>query len=286
MKKEKIRFSIIMPAYNVAEFIERSIESVLKQTFENYELIVVEDCSTDEGATLEKIKSFEDIRLICNPINLGLGGARNVGMKAAKGEYIIFLDSDDALYSNRVLEKIDKTIGEKQPDVVYLGSKYVGNRNFNIIPTKLSCTKKYRLCDDIFPNAWSKCWRREHLIHNNIAFPGKVIYEDVPFMFLAISKSRSYAIANYITHVYTSGRAGSNSTERNFRQVRDTIKCIEVLTSIQDQIEPEHIDLLKERINTERRKLEERLDKALISALNSDKENAFNIEGLYENISL
>jgi len=286
MRKESVRFSIIMPAYNVAEFIERSIKSVQTQTFKNYELLIVEDCSTDNGKTLEKIKTFDfdNIRLICNPFNLGLGGARNVGIKEAKGEYIVFLDSDDALYSDIVLEKLDKTIGTKKLDVVYLGSKYIGNRNFNIIPTKLSCTKEYKLCDDIYPNAWSKCWRREFIIDNDILFPEKVIYEDVPFMFLAISKSRTYGIANYITHVYTSGRAGSNSTQREFRQVADTVKCIELLVGIKDIIDIQHIEYLKRRINTEKLKLDTRLEKALNSVFEFNEEAGFNIEGLYESV--
>ena len=68
------KFSIIMPAYNVSEYIENSIKSVREQSFEDYELIIVEDCSTDEGATLKKIKenSFNKMKLICNEKNLGL----------------------------------------------------------------------------------------------------------------------------------------------------------------------------------------------------------------------
>ena len=86
------KFSIIISAYNIETYIERAIKSVLEQTFENYELIIVNDCSKDK--TLEKIQNFKDERIIIinNEKNVGLGAVRNIGIAKAQGEYIVHLD--------------------------------------------------------------------------------------------------------------------------------------------------------------------------------------------------
>lgn len=258
------KFSIIMPAYNVAEYIENSILSVLNQTSKNYELIIVEDCSTDHGKTLEKINQFkENIHFIQNAHNLGLGGARNEGIKVAQGEYLLFLDSDDILYDNTILSKLDTLISDETPDIVYLGFNMVGSRNFVFLPNEQNCAREYKLAEDKYTNAWSKCWNRQFILNNSIFFPQNVIYEDVPFVFHAISKANSYKIANFITHTYTSGRQGSNASKNQFKQVRDSVTCIENLSNLANVISPEDIPLLKARIKQQKNRLLARLDRVL-----------------------
>lgn len=96
--------SIIMPAYNSEEFITSSILSVQKQTYDNWELIIIDDCSTD--STTSVIESIDDsrIRVINLESNSGAATARNEGIKQARGEYLAFLDSDD-LWVEKKLEK-------------------------------------------------------------------------------------------------------------------------------------------------------------------------------------
>ncbi len=87
--------SIIMPSYNSSKYISESINSVLSQTYTNWELLVIDDCSTDN--TVQIIQSFNDsrIRLLRNPVNSGAAISRNYGLREAKGKWIAFLDSDD-----------------------------------------------------------------------------------------------------------------------------------------------------------------------------------------------
>lgn len=96
--------SIIMPAYNVEKYIKYSIESVINQTYNNWELIIVDDCSKDK--TIDVINSFKDkrIKLIKNEKNEGAITSRNKALQSAKGEWIAFLDSDDIWYKDK-LEK-------------------------------------------------------------------------------------------------------------------------------------------------------------------------------------
>ncbi len=97
--------SIIMPAYNAQQYIKESIESVINQTYTNWELIIINDGSTD--STADTIKSFEDKRIILiEQENRGVSAARNRGLEIAKGEYITFLDADDMFPKYAIEERV------------------------------------------------------------------------------------------------------------------------------------------------------------------------------------
>jgi len=113
-KNEKIKFSVIMPAYNRSECISKSIRSVLNQSHHNFELIVIDDASTDGTHLL--VKAYNDSRIILNRLerNVGVSAARNVGLENATGDYIAFLDSDNE-WDSRHLACISAAI-EKHPN--------------------------------------------------------------------------------------------------------------------------------------------------------------------------
>lgn len=98
--------SIIMPSYNTAKFISKTIESVLEQTYKNWELLIVDDCSTDN--TDEIVSKYDDDRIIYlkNKKNSGAAVSRNKALKNAKGKWIAFLDSDDLWYPTKLEEQI------------------------------------------------------------------------------------------------------------------------------------------------------------------------------------
>ena len=95
-------FSIIIPVYNSESFLSTTIDSILKQNFKNYEIILVDDCSTDNTNKLCKSyeKNFNNIKLIDKRINTGVGDSRNKGIKFSTGKYLIFVDSDDGLFNS------------------------------------------------------------------------------------------------------------------------------------------------------------------------------------------
>ena len=102
--REKV--SVIMPSYNSEEFIAESINSVLAQTYENFELLIVDDCSTDK--TIEVVKGFNDdrIKLFVNERNSGAAVSRNRAIREATGKWIAFLDSDDLWFSDKLEKQI------------------------------------------------------------------------------------------------------------------------------------------------------------------------------------
>jgi len=106
--------TIVMPAYNVSGFISESIDSVLNQSYENWELIIVNDNSSD--TTVEVVTPYladKRIKLINNNANLGGAGSRNVAIKKSKGRYIAFLDSDDLWYKNKLSSHIEFMINNE-----------------------------------------------------------------------------------------------------------------------------------------------------------------------------
>jgi len=122
MKEDLI--SVVMPVYNVEKYVEESIQSVLNQTYENFELIIVDDGGQDNS--LEICTSFDDDRIrIISQQNRGLAGARNTGINEAQGEYIAFIDSDDLWHKEKLsLHKIhlDSNI---RIGVSYSGSRFI-----------------------------------------------------------------------------------------------------------------------------------------------------------------
>ena len=225
------RFSIIISAYNVEPYIERAINSVLNQKFNNYELIVVEDKSTDN--TLQKIMQYKSkIKIIKNKQNKGLGAVRNIGIDNAKGEYIIHLDGDDTLYNESTLQDIDKLIGSNKPDIVFLGFQEINGNNRLRISTKERSTREERLlCDENFAVP-SKCWRREFLIENNIKFIEDIYYEDMVYSIKAVTLSKETMYGDFPIFNYYKNRAGSIMTTPSIRRCTDMYKMLAHLMEI------------------------------------------------------
>lgn len=112
--------SVVMPSYNAEKYISEAIQSVIAQTYENWELLIIDDCSTDSTANI--VKQFSDvdsrITLYSNPKNMGVALTRNKGMNLAKGSWIALLDSDDVWHKDK-LEKQIELAGKTGADIVY-----------------------------------------------------------------------------------------------------------------------------------------------------------------------
>ena len=93
--------SIIMPMYNAGKFLSKSIESVLEQTYQNWELLLIDDGSKDDSIDIALGKRFKNL-LLKNEQNMGIAKTRNKGIEASKGQYIAFLDSDDLWLPNKL----------------------------------------------------------------------------------------------------------------------------------------------------------------------------------------
>lgn len=182
--ENKNRFSIIIPNYNKEEYVRETLESIFNQTYKNFEVIVVDDGSTDKS--IEIIKEF-DIKLF-HTNRKRAGGARNVGIDNATSDYIIFLDSDDYFTNNTVLERLNNLINGE--DMIFLnytkdkfGEVMIIKEEKEDISVKIENTKNL--------GCPTKCFKRELL--EGIRFPEAKRYEDINFALEAMCKATSFA---------------------------------------------------------------------------------------------
>ena len=236
--KMSLRFSVIMCVYNLEKIVNTAIESVLNQTYKNYELIIVNDGSKDD--TIKILKKFEKkangkIKIIDNSKNIGLSSSRNIAIEEAKGEYILHLDGDDTFYDKYTLQKIDETIGDKKIDICYFGVQYVGGGNKLYLPNAENSTKKARIVCDMHFAVSSKVWRREFLKENNIVFIEDMYYEDMVYSIKAVIKAKELSFGSFPIYVYYRNREGSIMSTANIKRCKDMYKMLYYLTELYEE---------------------------------------------------
>lgn len=188
MSLKSPKISIIIPVYNVEKYIEKALESVLAQTFTDYEVIMVNDGSTDGSLSIlrEYARNYENFHLI-DQCNRGQGATRNVGINAATGEYIAFLDSDDFFASN-FLEVLYNAAIENDADISSCNYSFYYDSGFKKIFMPFTAktgvySNKVALRKLILDTTfhfflWNKLFKRELFTQNNIQFHD-MYFEDV-----------------------------------------------------------------------------------------------------------
>lgn len=261
------RFSIIIPAYNVEQYIEEAIKSVLEQEFKNYELILIDDCSTDNTKSiLEKYKS-EKTKVYSTNKNTGTAaGPRNVGLNYATGEYIIFLDGDDKLYNNKVLEKIDKLIGNEKYDVIYLGYQDIGNSDKMRVSNNNNSTKEARIVCDVTFSVSSRCWNREFIEKNNMRFKESMYYEDELFCMTANILVEKTTYGDFPIFRYRRNRKGSVMSTPSIKKCSDWYRMLAELVDLFDTTPKEYRKYLMSFIKNESNTIPLKI-KAIIKSL-------------------
>ncbi|MGN0493209.1 MAG: glycosyltransferase [Acutalibacteraceae bacterium] len=180
------KISVIVPVYNVEKYLKKCIQSILAQDFSEYEIILVDDGSTDESGKIcdEYSLKYSQIKVI-HQKNKGLGGARNRGIEEACGNYLLFIDSDDSIKEN-MLSYLYNTAIDNDSDLVLFGMDYI-DEDGKLIETKRPSNSGIRNIDsderaDIFsvdPYTCNKLFKRDIFIKNNIRYPEQMWYEDL-----------------------------------------------------------------------------------------------------------
>lgn len=172
--------SIIIPVYNSENTIERAINSVLSQTFTDYEIIIINDGSIDNSEEIIKTK-FNDVRVkYFYKSNGGVSSARNYGIKRASGEYIIFLDSDDYYSDEYSVESYIKSVSS---NTIYVCKDSTNNVNSDdLFMTHDKNSLEFLITNELFNSPCNKCYSRDIIISNNILFDEDVnLGEDLIF---------------------------------------------------------------------------------------------------------
>ena len=245
-RKDKIEnplFSIIVPIYNVERYLEQCIESVLAQDYQNYELILVDDGSPDNSIDIcvKYAKQYSNIVFI-HKINGGVSDARNAGIQIARGEYLMFLDSDDYWEGRTILSDLQNIITENNPDVIfnYMSSVYPDkivnhyiNRDKLIGSFKEDFQDLYQ--DGIYLGfPFTKIMKRELILKNQLFFIKGRTFEDVIWSFSLVKHIKDYAIYRNCFYMYRRERKGSitsvvtaKNQESLFQNLSDVITEIE-----------------------------------------------------------
>ena len=228
------KVSIIIPVYNVKEYLRRCFESILDQTFSAYEVIVVDDGSTDGGGLLCDELGARDARVrVFHQENGGLSAARNAGLARARGEYIAFLDSDDYVMPN-FLERLLKTAETQNADIVMcqyqillpngkILFKHPGRNQVLSAPQAIR-----RLYRDVSVHhfAWNKLYKRALFFEAGFSFPS-MIFEDIASVHELFHQADKVVFIQDILYNYCQ-RKNSLFATIHSRRLNDYVRAMEM----------------------------------------------------------
>lgn len=232
--------SVIIPVYNVEEYIEKCLNSVLMQTLRDIEIIIVNDGTKDNS--IEKILKYDDNRIvILNKENGGLSSARNAGLKVAKGKYTYFIDSDDFLLDNKCLEEMYEITEKDSSDIIVgNGYKYYSENNMKelyrdkkVFKRRVMNSKDFLIefidSDSMQTPVYYNMYKTEFLKQNNLFFKDGRIHEDQEFITRAFLLSGKVSIYPKSFYAYRQ-REGSimSGTKKELSAQHTIMNCFEL----------------------------------------------------------
>ncbi|CAI3342480.1 glycosyltransferase [Enterococcus cecorum] len=209
---KKVKISIIVPVYNVEKYIKRCVDSLINQSYDNLEIILIDDGSLDNSSKICDEYSLIDKRIkVIHKENGGLSDARNAGLFSSSGDYILYVDSDDYIEKDACLRFVNNI--EESIDIIAGAYREVNESKINLMKhTNLKEGKIYSaknfvinsICkNEWYAPAWLNLYRREFLVNNNLYFKKGILFEDMeilPKIFLSNPKVKylDYPFYNYM----------------------------------------------------------------------------------------
>ena len=218
--------SVIIPVYNVEKYLNRCLDSVLFQRFQDIEIICIDDGSTDSCADILKSYAQKDKRIkIISTVNQGLSAARNIGLSQSTGKSIFFLDGDDALHPD-CLNILWRVLNDTQADMVHCqfeNSDGISKRyqDINIHKIKYKLTHSYYFSGKYGMgfNVWSNLYKRRLL--DKIEFINDIHFEDVPFLLTILSRHPKIAVLDEKLYFYTINENSISHKPAHPKQIQD-----------------------------------------------------------------
>lgn len=217
--------SIVIPVYNVEAYVEKCIRSCVQQNVSTdlFEIIVVNDGSLDKSlAICEELQQEISNLYIISQENKGLSGARNTGLRQAKGDYVWFIDSDDWIDEN-CLNKIFENVLRYKSEIFWLGHRVVFNDKVydsfrpKVIDTPIDGMQFFQTCLNELFYIWKFVYKRSFLLENELFFYEGIIYEDLEFTPRALFKARTCLTISelYYNYLMRNGSIINNFTHKN-----------------------------------------------------------------------
>lgn len=231
--------SVVIPIYNNAEYLEQGLDSIVRQTLKNIEILCVDDGSTDASPDILASYSAKDPRIrVLHTEHRGAGAARNIGIQNAEGTYLYFFDSDDYC-SKQLLDITVKTANRENADIVAFHFDRVdtqGNHTFRNgfhrkwLPKKTN-TFCYTDCPDkimsiVNPTPWNKLYRREFVVQNNLKFEEISSSNDITFAAVSAAYAKRIALIDKTLYHYRIGHAHTISSGK-YKNLNNVISAVE-----------------------------------------------------------
>lgn len=250
------KVSVIIPVYNSEEYLKDAVSTVLKQTLNDIEIILVNDCSTDQSRIIcDKLsRDHEIIRVLHLEKNKGICGARNEGIRLAEGEYIAFCDNDDH-FTEDLLEDNYKTAVENDAEMVKFGRKLIDiDSKGNVLRESQSPISTFYLFQDekqmrdnffdiksmgLLTNVWNGIYKRKTLIDHNIWFDESMRFgsEDADFSMRFFLKAKRLAVNPKSYYIHYRRDAFSTSRKFSLNKIDSMIKAAKSESIIWDALE-------------------------------------------------
>ena len=247
-----MKYSVIIPVYNVEKYIDRCLKSVISQNYDDLEIIVIDNGSTDRsGHICETYASQYDNISVYHIENHGVGSARNFGLSKARGEFIYFVDSDDYLVGNLFADFADKLVSDLDLVVFSYYNSFEEDlteksRTEKSLPFKGSYDKdgfikifKELFLSDMLYTVWNKIYRREFLLENNLSFEQYELGEDVRFNLDVYRNVNKIYLSQDSYYVYVIGRNGSAMSGYNPKRLQYQLQELKLVDKL---LEDWHLD--------------------------------------------
>lgn len=236
-----MKVSFIVPVYKIADYIPICVESLLKQTFKDFEIILVDDGSPDNCPQICDNLAARDGRIkVLHKENGGLSDARNEGTKIAQGDYIAYVDGDDFWIHEDDLQKlVDLTIEYPQVDFIGFNCSYYFPDSDSYTPWELydaSLSKPTEKSEAIIKltstssfvmSAWMKIFKRAFIQENELFFKKGQLSEDIQWFINVLDKSTSCMFVNQNVYAYRQGVAGSITRNVGLKHINDLVEILE-----------------------------------------------------------
>ena len=257
----KVKVSVIVPVFNVGDYLSTSLDSILNQSLEDIEIICINDGSTDDSLKILENYAKKDNRIkIISKENEGQGTARNVGLDNACGEFISFVDADDFIKKDMLEKLYNKSVNGNLDLVMCKVSSFDNETHViddNLWYYSLKCfsgfkkevfnnldTKEFTSLISVTP--YNKLYRRSFVEKNNIRFPEKYIFEDEVFFYNVYLKAKRISLIDENLYCYRTNRKGSTVSKGLDKDYSDIIHIFRLIRDL--LVETNYINVYKKQV--------------------------------------
>lgn len=223
--------SIIIPLYNVENYVVESLKSALEQTFPDIEYLLIDDCSSD--CTMQVVEEYisthprrKSIRIIHHKNNSGLSAARNTGLKHATGEFVFFMDSDDEITPD-CIEKHYEALRNSNAELCIADLQLRGAKSIHVKPMS-DTVNRLPFITSFFRRMWNisagnKLYRKEFLLNNDLTFQEGLLHEDVLWTYKIASMAKKAVWVNETTYIYKVHKGSITTHKNSIRKIKSLL---------------------------------------------------------------